>query len=268
MAVARVPALFEPAAGGAGLFRAAPSTRGPWDASMMHGGAPSGLIAHAMEQLQPGADLAVARLTIEFLAGVPVGDVWVRTSLVKPGRRFQVVDATLAVGGRAACLARAVRLRQADVAGAAAAPAAAFAAALPPVDDCEPLAPFVEDEEMFHPAATEIRHAGGETGSGAAAAWIRLRGELLPGVAPSPLVRAVAAADFANGLSAVLPIDEWLFVNTELTVHLHRMPEGEWIGLDARTVSEATGVGLSSGVLHDVSGPVGTCAETLFVERR
>ena len=266
MAATPVPALFEPA--GEGVFRAAAMTRGPWDAAMMHGGAPAALVAHAIEQLQPGSELAVARLTIEFLGGVPVGEVSVQASFARPGRRFQVVDATLAVGGRPACLARAVRLRVADTPAAAAAPAADFAAALPPVEDCGPLAPFVADVEMFHPAATQIRTAGGAVGSGAAAAWIRLRGELLPGVSPSPLVRAVAAADFANGLSGVLPMEEWLFVNTELTVHLHRPPQGEWIGLDARTVSEASGIGLSSGVLHDARGPIGTCAETLFVERR
>lgn len=261
-----LPPLFEPA--GEGVFRAAAMTRGPWDATMMHGGAPAALVAHAIEQLQPGSELAVARLTIEFLGGVPVGEVSLQVSLAKPGRRFQVVDATLCVDGRPACLARAVRLRVSDVPQAQAAPAVAFASALPAVEECAPLAPLVADAEMFHPAATEIRDAGGAVGTGAAAAWIRLRGELLPGVAPSPLARAVAAADFANGLSAVLPIEQWLFVNTELTVHLHRPPQGAWIGLDARTVAEASGIGLSSGVLHDARGPIGTCAETLFVERR
>ena len=123
-------------------------------------------------------------------------------------------------------------------------------------------------DDLFYPGATEIRRAGGAAGSGQATAWIRLRGELLPGVAPSPLVRACAAADFSNGLSAVLPFDEWLFVNTELTVHLHREPEGEWIGVDAQTISDASGVGLASAVLHDRHGPFGICAQSLFVQPR
>jgi len=109
---------------------------------------------------------------------------------------------------------------------------------------------------------------GGETGSGHAVAWIRLRGDLLPGIAPSPLARACAAADFSNGLSAILPFDEFLFVNTELTVHLHRQPQGEWIGLDAQTASGEGGIAVASGVLHDRHGPCGTCAEVLFIERR
>lgn len=259
-------ALFDPVGDS---FRAAPLTRGPWDERMMHGGAPSALLAHAIEQTEPGAELAVTRLTVEFLGGVPVGDVAVETTLAKPGRRFQVVDATLDADGRRACLARAVRVRRADMPDAAAMPPPpASSVALPAPEDGEDWLQFVAGDELFYPGATEIRLVGGATGSGHAIAWIRLRGELLPGVAPSPLARACAAADFSNGLSAILPFDEWLFVNTELTVHLHREPEGEWIGLDARTISGAAGIGLAGGVLHDRGGPFGTCAQSLFVERR
>ena len=108
----------------------------------------------------------------------------------------------------------------------------------------------------------------GELGAGALAAWIRLRGDLLPDEPPSPLARVAAAADFANGLSWILPWRDWLFVNTELTIHLSREPAGEWIGLDARTTSSAGGFGVSTATLHDLEGPIGVCAQSLFVEPR
>lgn len=262
-APAAVAPLFEPAGDG---FAAAQTTRGPWDERMMHGAPVSALLAHEIERTDPGSELSVTRLTVEFLGGVPIGRVAVRTALAKPGRRFQVVDATLDADGRRACLARAVRLRRAGLPDAA---AVAPVPPLPPPEAGEPLAPLAAPVRgLFHPDAAEIRHVAGEIGSGAAAAWIRMRGELLPGKPPSPLARAVAAADFANGLSHVLPLGDWTFVNTELTVHLHRNPEGEWIGLDARTVSEASGIGLATGVLHDLGGPSGGCAEALLVEPR
>ena len=263
MAVAPVPALFSPSGEG---FAAAPLTAGPWDERMMHGGPPAALLAHAIERVQPGDDLVVTRLTVDFFGGVPLGEVSVQASLAKSGRRFQIVDATLDAGGPRACLARAVRLRRADLPAAAAAP---DVSPLPPPDAGETLAPFVvSDRAGFYPDATEIRQVGGRLGSGHAAAWIRLRGELLPDVPASQLVRATAAADFANGLSWTLPIDEWLYINTELTIHLHREPQGTWIGLEARTAIGPSGIGLSSGVLHDLGGPFGTCAQSLFVERR
>jgi hypothetical protein len=261
----RAPALFDPIAEG---FGAAPITRGPWDEAMMHGGAPSALLARAIEATQPGSEMVVTRLTIEFLGGVPVGPVEVWTSLAKPGRRLQVVEATLVADGRTACLARAVRMRRADLPHAAASPPG-YDARLAPPEAGEPLPPLAETgNAMFHPDATEIRRIGGEVGSGHVVSWIRLRGELLPGEPPSPLARVAAAADFANGISWILPIDEWLFVNTELTIHLHREPVGEWIGLDARSVCDAAGVGLSTGVLHDLRGPIGICGQSLFVDRR
>ena len=139
-AEAPVRALFDPDGDG---FAAAPITGGPWDEAMMHGAAPSALLARAIEHTEPGSELAVTRLTIEFLGGVPVGPVAVATSVAKPGRRFQIVDATLQAGGRSVCLARAVRLRRADLPDAAAAPAP-WLEPLPTPATGDPLPQFVD----------------------------------------------------------------------------------------------------------------------------
>ena len=66
--------------------------------------------------------------------------------------------------------------------------------------------------------------------------WMRLRHPILPGEPTTPLVRLVATADFGNGVSAELPFDKYLFINADLTIHLWRAPQGEWIGLDAHTL--------------------------------
>jgi hypothetical protein len=257
--------LFEP--DGAG-FASAAIARGPWDERMMHGGAPSALLAREIERAEPGRDLVVTRLTIDFLGGVPLGGVEVATSVVRPGRRFQVVDATLDAGGHRACLARAVRVRRADLPAAAISGPAA-PPRLPGPSGGAPLPlPIEHVHELFYPDACEIVHVAGEIGSGAVAAWVRLRGEVVAGEPPSQLARTAAAADFANGLSWILPWRDWLFVNTELTIHLSREPVGEWIGVDARTSSSAAGFGLSTATLHDLDGPVGVCAQSLFVEPR
>ena len=67
----------------------------------------------------------------------------------------------------------------------------------------------------------------------------------------------MVAADSGNGVSATLDLERYIFINVDLTVHLHRLPQGEWVGLDAVTLPEPEGVGLADSVLHDERGPIG-----------
>jgi Acyl-CoA thioesterase C-terminal domain len=59
-----------------------------------------------------------------------------------------------------------------------------------------------------------------------------------------------------------------VFINADLTVHLQRLPQGEWIGLDARTRLHEGGAALAEGVLHDERGPLGRAFQTLVVQQR
>src|SRR5205807_7284256 len=60
----------------------------------------------------------------------------------------------------------------------------------------------------------------------------------------------------ANGISAPLAWDEWIFINPELTIHLDRAPVGEWICLDAQTIVAEGGLGTAEAVLFDQRGRV------------
>ena len=95
--------------------------------------------------------------------------------------------------------------------------------------------------------------------------------QLIPLVAdeePSGLQRLMAVADCGNGLSNVLPFDGWMFINPDLTVHLERYPQGEWICLEAATAIDSGGFGLARSTLYDLSGAVGRGAQSLFVSTR
>ena len=76
----------------------------------------------------------------------------------------------------------------------------------------------------------------------------------------------MVVADVGNGVSAVLDWREYLFINTELTVHLLRPPDGEWVGVDA--VTRVDGVGLAETELWDERGRLGRGAQTLLVRAR
>jgi acyl-CoA thioesterase len=73
------------------------------------------------------------------------------------------------------------------------------------------------------------------------------------------------AADSGNGVSSALDYRQWIFINPDLTVYLHRSPEGEWVCLDAETTVTARGVGLAASTLHDRRGPIGRGMQSLFI---
>jgi hypothetical protein len=245
--------------------------RGPWDAGSLHGGAPAALLAQAIAEAEPAAaGMAVARLTYEFLGPVPLAPLQVRAEVTRPGRRFQLAEGELSADGQPVVRVRAVRLRRAHI---ALPPEAVDAGdGLPGPEDAVPSGYPARPEEPaqgFHRTGMEIRFAGGtDFGPGAALAWFRLARPLVDAQPPSALARVVAAADFGNGVSRLLDFSAWLFVNTDLTVHLHREPEGEWVLLDARTRLDARGIGFAASTLHDEHGPLGVAAQSLFVEPR
>ena len=115
----------------------------------------------------------------------------------------------------------------------------------------------------------EYRFATGSfLGSGPATAWMRMLHPLVEGEEPSPLQRVLIAADSGNGISSTLDFRRYLFINVDLTVHLHRMPAGEWVCLDSLTVPEPTGVGMTDTMLFDERGPIGRAAQSLLVRER
>ena len=57
-------------------------------------------------------------------------------------------------------------------------------------------------------------------------------------------------------------------MNTELTVHLHRPPVGEWMAVAARTVVGPTGMGTVSGLLFDEQGHAGRSTQSVVVRPR
>jgi hypothetical protein len=103
---------------------------------------------------------------------------------------------------------------------------------------------------------------------GPATVWARQRVGLVAGEEPTALQRLLTVADSGNGVSNLLDPRRWWFINTELTVHLHREPAGEWIGLDAHTVIGTHGVGIARSTLHDQTGPVAAGAQALLVRPR
>jgi acyl-coenzyme A thioesterase PaaI-like protein len=245
--------------------------RGPWDPRALHGGAPAALIAAAFERLGPGTELCIGRLAFEFLRPIPLAPLTLRTRIVRPGRRVQELAAELLADDQPIVRAGALRVQAVPQAAAEAAPASASAGApMPPPSSGRPVrfALSGSSDASFAASAMEMRWLSDPQVPGPGKVWMRLRHPLLPDEPPTSLTRLVATADFGNGVSAALPFDRFLFINADLTIHLQRQPQGEWIGLDAQTLLSSAGSGLAESVLHDERGPLGRAFQTLVVQER
>ena len=245
-----------------GRYEATEHTSGPWDPRLQHAGPPAALIGRALERCEPRPEMLISRITFEIVHAVPVGEVEVTASLARPGRSVELLAASLSAGGREVVRASAWRVLRAPDDTATPLPYD-----LPPLPDAE--APMPAQLESGYLKAVEWRPVrGGFLEPGPAAAWTRIRVPVVEGETPTGLQRVLAVADSGNGISGTLDMSRWWFINPELTVHLEREPQGEWICLDAATSIQPGGAGLAASTLSDLRGPVARGAQTLYVGKR
>jgi hypothetical protein len=250
-------------------------SRGPWDARHCHGGPVAALLARAVERAgapSDAVDWQVARLTVELTRPVPVRvPLTLSVGVERPGRKVSLVGGVLRAGDSEVARVRGLRIRREPF-------------ALPDViRRVDPLAADPERSRRERPSfgvsdgadvsfathACEHRFAAGRfEDPGPVDVWIRITVPVVAGEEPTGAQRAAAAADFGNGVSAVLPWDRYLFINPDLTVHLLRVPDGEWIGLRAVTHLGPDGAGMAESALHDASGPVGRAVQSLYLDHR
>ncbi|WP_054812347.1 thioesterase family protein [Nocardia arizonensis] len=240
-------------------------TRGPWSPDAQHAGPPSALLGHAIERCEPREGFQVGRVAVEILGPVPLEPLTVEARVVRPGRSVELIQATLSTDRGPVMSANAWRFKLAEtkldlpetILPTGARPGPEYAT-VP--------APFPSNQPVGFHSAIEYRFVTGSfTDPGPAICWIRLKYPIVAGTTPSPLERTLAAADSGNGVSAVLDWDKYLFINTDLTVTLHRQPAGEWVCLDAVTYPQPHGIGLAESVLFDERGPLGRSIQTLLV---
>jgi hypothetical protein len=242
-------------------------TRGPWDPGAQHAGPPSALLGRAIEGVDGGEGFQVGRLTFEILRPVPIGPVRVEARIARPGRSVQMIEAVLRGEGGELMLARAWRLRTAELE----LPAEVTEIPPPPPPPEEGAAGefFPTGQEVgYHTALEWSSVGGGFVEPGPATVWMRMGRPLVGGEEPSPLQRTLVVADVGNGISAVLDWRRFVFINVDLSVHLERLPEGDWICVDAVTLPRPNGIGTAESVLFDRRGRIGRAVQTLLIAER
>jgi hypothetical protein len=252
-----------------GLFVSSELTRGPWDPDSQHAGPPAALIGRELERLPSPtgqSDWQLGRITYEVLRSVPIAPLRVAAEVVRPGKSVELLSATLTDDEGPVMSASAWRLARREVELPDDLPSPD-----PPPGPSEGAAGtfFETGQKVGYHTAMEYRFVEGAfVEPGPAVVWMRMGVPLVEGEQPTPLQRVLAAADSGNGVSATLDWTRFVFINVDLSVHLHRMPAGEWVCLDAITTPEPSGVGLADTALHDERGPIGRALQTLLVRER
>ena len=225
-------------------FKATDMARGTWSAAIQHGGPVSALLVRALERCEQRDDTRLSRVVIDLLGGVPSeGDLWVSSQVQRGGKQIELVSAEMRAQGpdgqpRPVARASGWRLQRQNTE-----PVAHAAAALPrPVDlqarvaqaGMKPmdLGPrnYVHSLEWLW--LTESADAGTRGIPGSTPTVDLVNGETM--IARSgTTVRGGRLRQRHRQQAGHLQVG--LSLNTDLAVHVFRVPEGKWIGIRAET---------------------------------
>lgn len=245
----------------ASRFQASELTEGPWQAGAMHGGAPTALVAHVVALVPSLAPMVTSRITCEIVRPVPVETLTVEIAVLREGKRIQVVDVTVRDATMSFVHARALRIRMADI------PEPTALTPPPVTPDSGTRATFAGMGCAFTDDASDIRFVEGSFHTrGPGFAWHRLLVDTVEGEQVFPESRAIAAADFGNGISSLFDPKEVAYINPDLSLHSFRPPADEWIGVASTSNHAGTGSGLTESSMYDVTGGFGIALQSLFLD--
>jgi len=135
--------------------------RGPWRPDAQHGGPPAALLARSVERAAGDDGMQTVRLTVELLRPVPLAPLAVVARIARPGRKVQLVEASLRTDDAEVARAVALRIRRHELP----VPADADRRPLPPPgpDAGSASAPpwVLPDVPAFHSHAVEHRFVAG-----------------------------------------------------------------------------------------------------------
>lgn len=229
------------------IWRLTETVRGPFDA--IFGGIAAAILAEEVARVASTRSF-LASLSVDFVRSIQPGDIAAEVRIAQRGRRLTWFDIQLTQFGKTAVLGRIIHAECQNIAN------------LPMPSWTVESAP----PEMLERVRSSPAHDGPWLGdlldvradAVADVYWFRVD-EVTPlGLSPSAF--AVAMADFVAGVSRP---DSWetpvvkAFPNPSMTVSLNREPEGLWVGLHARSVWSASGLGIAGGELIDQCGVFG-----------
>lgn len=234
------------------LYQPLPSGRGPWNPQSLHGRVIVGLLAYAVESEHGDDAFLPARLTVDMYKLPGFDPVELKTTIVRAGNRIKVIDAEFISGGVSMGRATCQLLRRAENSPGKVWTPPNWDAPHP--DKIEPPEPRAGMGGMW---AMRPISGGFGTATGPKRTWMKEVRELVGGKPLTPFQRAALAADFASPFANAG--EQGLgYINSDVTLYLHRLPKLEWIGVEVTDHGATDGVAVGTTRFYDVEGPIGS----------
>ena len=238
--------------------------QGAWNEHEQHMAPATGVLTAELSQFAPQNNMRIARISLDILGLIPLDEFTITTRCIRSGKTIELVEAVMSSRGRDCIIARAWRLMTQDtseIAGLEDQKAVNKPEELAVWDDMKGWpGGFIESVRLV--AAPDRREGKGMV-------WITNDIEMVEGETTDDLVHLLGMVDTANGVVPRLGLGlselQWMFPNTDLQIHMHRTPQGKWLGIEAVQQYGDDGIGLTSAVLHDVHGPFGRSEQILTI---
>lgn len=226
-----------------------PPCRGPWDPKSLNGRVVVALCGFQIEQSYALADYLPARLTVDMYRLPGFAPIEVTTRVVRDGTRIKVIDAEFVSQGVSYARATSQWLKRGQN---------AEGNVWSPPNWEVPAPEALPEPANRQGSAMTMRSITGAIGTfGQKRAWLREGRDLVGGTPLTPFMRAALPADLANPLSN--SGDRGLrYINSDVTLYLHRLPVDEWIGMEVVNHQATDGVAIGQVVLYDRTGAIGT----------
>jgi len=246
-----------------GAFVGNDPVRGPWSADHCHAGPVACLIARAAET-EVGPEKMLTRLTVVLLRPLPLAGLRVAAETTRHTKTLATTRVTVHdLDDTLCCTATTMHLVRKDL-GRVPNVVTEKLNVNDTVDGPFPIGQMRHDLPGFAHFVDVVYPEGGNQGPGPKTIWMRAP-SLLDGETQSPIQSMCPLADCGNGISWNVPPTEMGFMNTDLTLHIHREPVSDWLASDSVSHWQSSGIGMSQSVLYDTQGPVGTALQTLVL---
>lgn len=247
-----------------GSYFGSDSSRGPWDENACHGGPVCAVIARELELLISQKQLV--RLSVELLRMIPLDGFTIETEISRQGRAVSYASArVIDLKGNTIAIAHSLHM---IVQSLPSVPSATYKVPDFSTANSYPLseAPLRHDLKGFRDSIDNKYPEGQNNLPGPTIAWMKSPA-IVKGETPSPFQKLCPMADSTSGISRNAESHEMRFVNPDITIVMFRASEEDWIGSDAKSYWEPTGIGCADSTLFDSQGAIGKVSQTLFIQQ-